>query len=190
MRILIYFIRFLLLSCFLTLPSFAQVLNKTAIALCEDGYEQCASNGTVAFPNCTQTFNSCLDQNAYMPPKKPLDCFRSKAAWEAADYQLYASIGIFMGTFLGIPAGAKALSKLINFASAKKNGQMRCGCFGHLLLFFTDGDEDGVVKPNELLQPALAFLGGFSFTTFLSAKVDAIKAQAECDYAKEQKPAG
>lgn len=167
-----------------TIP--AAELSQQGMDLCRSRLEICLqpANSTSIQEACFSTFDSCMETYAYVPSPKPLECFRSEAAWDAANYQLYSAITIFIATFLGIPAVMKALAKLVNFAAkVGEDGKMRCGCFGKFLLFFTDLNEDGNVNPNELLQPTLTFLGGFSFTTFLSAKVDAIKTQADCDYA-------
>ena len=181
-----FVINLLSVICLFSITTSAAELSQPAIALCESRLQICLlpANSTILQEGCFNTFNSCMQSNAYVPSPKPLECFRSEAAWDAADYQLYSAITIFIATFLGIPAVMKALAKLVNFAAkVGENGTMRCGCFGKFLLFFTDLNEDGNVNPNELLQPTLTFLGGFSFTTFLSAKVGAIKTQADCDYA-------
>ncbi len=184
MRILLHARIFLLMSL-LSFPSFAQKLNQTAIVTCEDIYGRCVGgcNETATFQNCTQDFKGCMDQNAYLAPQKPLECFRSEASWQAAYFAIGTTAGIMAFGYGLMPAILKGISGFINYTKRSCPGTNKC------LIFFTDLDGDGVIKPNELIQPAI-LISAISIGGALGAYQDSIKAQAECDFALVQKPKG
>lgn len=167
-----------------------QNYNQTGILTCVQSLANCTLSIVGMNPNatdyspCISPFTSCLSTDVFndLPPT-PLECYLADAAWE----NLYISIGAFSGILLvnnfilpaALKGGANLITKMMNLNEEEHPYLRRVGRF---LGYFTDGNRDGVVTANELLNPQ-------ALVTFASLALPfyywyiANDKQAECDFA-------
>jgi hypothetical protein len=160
-------------------------LNNTGIQMCTNIFFNCtAMNNTYTnFLNCTPTFESCLSQNAYLVPNKPLDCFLAESGWGDFYLALGFSGGIFLFSNIFWPALLKGFAKTITkMGKSDPAVHPYMSSVGKFFLFFTDSDEDGIVTAQELISPQTIFTFAAALLP-ITPWISANDQQARCNYA-------
>lgn len=103
-----------LISILFSFPISSEVLNQTAINLCENYYFNCTrlscyedivvANDSDSFQNCDMIFEQCMQNTAYAAAPKPVECFRSDAAWTDFYVSLIFSISMYIAGNIVVPA--------------------------------------------------------------------------------------
>jgi hypothetical protein len=178
------------LTTSLFLYSSNATLNNTGIEMCTNIFFNCtAMNNTYNnYLSCQIPFESCLSQNAYLVPSKPLDCFLAESGWTDLYDALGFSAGIFLFANIFWPAFLKGAAKTITKMSKSDPAvHPYMSSVGKFFMYFTDIDNDGVVTAAELISPQTIF-------TFASALlpitpwINANDQQARCNYAMTLPP--